>query len=317
MPCPCSLIRSSIAAAYAILRRPTSDEEVTECTQETRRVSTPGSTRAVTTRTPCCCRTRAPPPSRRTWCASSARRCASVAARGRPSCWSTALLVGLVAVGGSLVDVVSAAFGPPAGLEEAAFPLGRPAAEQPARPAASPSPPCSPTATDPSRTARAGPSTTSSGRTARPPAVAELIQAAVARVSAATGLQFVDDGATQRGARARTARPTSRTCTGRAGHPCSIAWSTAAESPELAGDVAGIAGSASVTRSGRSVYVTGSVTLDSDDIAVLAALPGHPGDRARRRHPRARPPGRPRPRRRPDAAHVPEHERDALRPRRR
>jgi hypothetical protein len=55
--------------------------------------------------------------------------------------------------------------------------------------------------------------------------------------------------------------------------PVLIAWSTAAESPELAEKIAGTAGSASVTRSGRSVYVTGSVTLDSEDVAGLAGLP--------------------------------------------
>ena len=101
----------------------------------------------------------------------------------------------------------------------------------------------------------------------------------------------------------------ARRCTDAAGHPCSSPGRRAAESPELAGDVAGIAGSASVTRAGRSVYVTGSVTLDSDDIArARSPCPATRGDRARRRHPRVRPPGRPRPRRRPDAAHVPEHE---------
>jgi len=60
---------------------------------------------------------------------------------------------------------------------------------------------------------------------------------------------------------------------GRRWAPVLITWSTAAESPELAGDVAGVAGSAAVTRAGRSVYVTGSVTLDGEDIGALAAVP--------------------------------------------
>ena len=105
---------------------------------------------------------------------------------------------------------------------------------------------------------------------------------------------------------ARTARPTSPTCTGRAGRPCSSPGRRRRSPPSSPDEIAGIAGSASVTRAGRSVYVTGSVTLDSEDVGRARRPAGHPGDRARRRHPRARPPGRARPRRRPHAAHVPE-----------
>ena len=166
----------------------------------------------------------------------------------------------------------SGAFGPPAGLEEAAFPLGAPpmssgltggfafSALQPDGDGPVAYSPCRPIhyVVRPDGAPPGGPA---------------LIQAAVTRVSVATGLQFVDDGTTREvpSADRKAYQPDVY---GSRWAPVLIAWSTAAESPELAGEVAGIAGSASVTRSGRSVYVTGSVTLDSDDIAVLDALPG-------------------------------------------
>ena len=181
------------------------------------------------------------------------------------------LLVGLVALGARWWTS-SGMFGPPAGLEEAAFPLGAPpmssgqtegfafSALQPDGDGPVAYSPCRPIhyVVRPDGAPAGGPA---------------LIQAAVARVSVATGLQFVDDGATREvpSADRKAYQPDVY---GARWAPVLIAWSTAAESPELAGEVAGIAGSASVTRSGRSVYVTGSVTLDSDDIGALDALPG-------------------------------------------
>ena len=166
----------------------------------------------------------------------------------------------------------SAAFGPPAGLEEAALPLGAPPLGQ--RPTGG----FAFTAVQPDGD---GPVAYSPCRPIHyvvrpdgaPAGGAELIRTAVARVSAATGLQFVDDGATQE-APSADREAYQPDVYGSRWAPVLIAWSTAAESPELAGEVAGIAGSASVTRAGRTVYVTGSVTLDSEDIGALAAVPG-------------------------------------------
>ncbi|MBO3102971.1 matrixin family metalloprotease [Cellulomonas fengjieae] len=183
-----------------------------------------------------------------------------------------AVLAAAVVLGGRWWMSTSTAFGPPAGVGEAAAPLGAP-----------PVVPAAPggyafTAVQPDG---AGPVAYSPCRpihyVVRPdgtPAGGEtLIADAVATVSSATGLRFVDDGPTQE------APTTDREAYqpevyGRRWAPVLITWSTAAESPDLAGDVAGIAGSASVTRAGHTVYVTGSVTLDAEDIGRLAAAPG-------------------------------------------
>nr|WP_246281210.1 matrixin family metalloprotease [Cellulomonas humilata] len=100
----------------------------------------------------------------------------------------------------------------------------------------------------------------------------ELVRQAIASVSAATGLQFIDDGETQE-APSVDREAYQPSVYGRRWAPVLIAWSTSAESPELVGDVAGIAGSATVTRAGQTVYVSGSVTLDAEDIAPLVAAP--------------------------------------------
>ncbi|WP_456786841.1 matrixin family metalloprotease [Cellulomonas sp. P5_C5] len=180
------------------------------------------------------------------------------------------LLAGLVAVGGRWW-MSSAALGPPAGLEEAAFPLGAPpsgslgsggfafTAVQPDGDGPVAYSPCRPI-----------------HYVVRPDGApadgAELLRTAVARVSVATGLQFVEDGPTQE-APSTDRQAYQPDLYGSRWAPVLIAWSTAEESPELADEVAGIAGSASVTRAGRTVYVTGSVTLDSQDIGALAAAP--------------------------------------------
>lgn len=101
---------------------------------------------------------------------------------------------------------------------------------------------------------------------------AELIATAVARVSAATGLVFVDDGLTQEAPNVdRDAYEPE--LYGKRWAPVLVAWSTPEETPALAGDTVGIGGSAPVTRAGLSVYVTGSVTLDGPGFAELLATP--------------------------------------------
>ncbi|WP_263730382.1 M10 family metallopeptidase domain-containing protein [Cellulomonas sp. SG140] len=95
-----------------------------------------------------------------------------------------------------------------------------------------------------------------------------LIATGLARISEATGLQFVADGTT-------TEAPTQHRPVyqperyGRRWAPVLIAWSTPAETPELAGDVAGSAGSSSVTLHGTAHYVSGIVVLDGPAIAQL------------------------------------------------
>ena len=186
-----------------------------------------------------------------------------------------AVLVAAVVLGGRWWMSTSAAFGPPAGLEEAALPLGAPPLGTPSTGS------FAFTAMQPDGS---GPVTYSPCRpihvVVRPDGAPlggdELLQQALASVSAATGLQFVDDGPTQEAPDPQREAYQPRTY-GRRWAPVLIAWSTPAESPQLVGDVAGVAGSASVTRAGHTVYVSGSVTLDADDISQLLAAPATRG----------------------------------------
>ncbi len=103
-----------------------------------------------------------------------------------------------------------------------------------------------------------------------PPGADALLAAAIARISEATGLHFVADGATEeKPTRDRPAYQPDRY--GDRWAPVLVAWSTPSETPELAGDVAGSAGSASVVSDGTSFYVTGQVVLDGPAIAQLIA----------------------------------------------
>jgi hypothetical protein len=97
-----------------------------------------------------------------------------------------------------------------------------------------------------------------------------LLATAIARISEASGLQFVDDGATEE-APGNGRAPYQPQRYGDRWVPVLIAWSTPAEDPELAGDVAGEAGSASVVSNGTAFYVTGQVVLDGPTIASLEA----------------------------------------------
>jgi hypothetical protein len=97
-----------------------------------------------------------------------------------------------------------------------------------------------------------------------------LLRDAVAQVSAATGLRFVDDGTTDEGpSEDRGAYQPERY--GDRWAPVLIAWATADEVPDFGVDVAGEAGPIWVTpASGASVYVSGVVYLDP---AKLAGAP--------------------------------------------
>ncbi len=101
-----------------------------------------------------------------------------------------------------------------------------------------------------------------------PPGGGALLATAIARISEASGLQFVADGATDEPpGEDREAYQPDRY--GDRWVPVLVAWSTPIETPELAGDVAGSAGSSSVVSNGTAFYVTGQVVLDGPSIAEL------------------------------------------------
>lgn len=104
-----------------------------------------------------------------------------------------------------------------------------------------------------------------------------LIREAVAVVSAASGLQFIDDGATDEAPlEERDAFQPDRY--GKRWAPVLIAWSTPTETPGLAGNIAGDGGSNYAQVTGQPlVLVAGQVRLDAPDLAdIMASRPnGH------------------------------------------
>lgn len=102
-----------------------------------------------------------------------------------------------------------------------------------------------------------------------------LVQEAVAEVAAIAGLEFDYVGLTDR-------RPAweDRFIPLGSREPVLVAWADDSEVPLLADDVAGLGGSVAVGRGGRLEYVTGQVTLDSEDFAEIATRPQ--GDREQR-----------------------------------
>lgn len=103
---------------------------------------------------------------------------------------------------------------------------------------------------------------------------AQLVREAVASVSAATGLVFVDEGVTTEplGERREAHQPARY---GDRWAPVLIAWGDASTYPALAGDVAGVAGSVVVAPDGAGSerYVTGEVVLDRQDMTDILAWP--------------------------------------------
>ena len=108
-----------------------------------------------------------------------------------------------------------------------------------------------------------------------PPGGQQLIDEAIAEVSAATGLQIVDAGVTTE-APSNRREPYQPDRYGRQWAPVLIAWSDAAEHPNLAGDVAGLGGS-TARRVGDQpcVYVTGQVVLDAPSLTAMMECPDH------------------------------------------
>jgi hypothetical protein len=100
-----------------------------------------------------------------------------------------------------------------------------------------------------------------------PPGTELLIQEAVASVSAASGLQFVYDGATSE-APSETRETYQPERYGKQWAPVLIAWSSPEETPGLAGNVAGMGGSSYVHIPGKPyVHVAGQVKLDAPGLA--------------------------------------------------
>jgi hypothetical protein len=114
-----------------------------------------------------------------------------------------------------------------------------------------------------------------------PPGGRALLADAIAEVSAITGLQFVDDGdTTEDPSNTRPSYQPDRY--GERWAPVLLSWATAAEVPDFAGSIVGLAGSRAFVSyddsSGSTlVYVTGAVQLDADWFSgVLAEPHGRP-----------------------------------------
>lgn len=91
-----------------------------------------------------------------------------------------------------------------------------------------------------------------------PPGGRELIERALERTSAVTGLAFEDAGDTDR-------RPFTGQIVPFGDRPVVIGWADAGQVPELAGQVAGLGGGSAPEDSSRyRYYVTGGVVLDTD-----------------------------------------------------
>ena len=114
-----------------------------------------------------------------------------------------------------------------------------------------------------------------------PPGGEDVVRAAIARLGQATGLVFVDDGYTDEPLTSdRELFQPDRY--GDRWAPVLIGWQTEAENPELASDIVGAAGSASVSLGdGPRVYVTGTVSLDATQLpGILAGKDGAAAVRA-------------------------------------
>ena len=100
-----------------------------------------------------------------------------------------------------------------------------------------------------------------------------LIQDAVARVSAVTGLQFIYDGATAE-ATSDQREPFQPDRYGDRWAPVLVTWDTDAEEPQFAGGIAGLGGSQAVSANdGPGVFVTGTVQLDAAEFADVLSFP--------------------------------------------
>ena len=101
----------------------------------------------------------------------------------------------------------------------------------------------------------------------------QIVTEAVFRVSQATGLRFVYDGATSE-APSRQRAPYQPKRYGDRWAPVLISWVTPTENPDFAADVTGEGGSSSVALPNRpSAYVTGAVELDAGQLTSILQRP--------------------------------------------
>lgn len=101
-----------------------------------------------------------------------------------------------------------------------------------------------------------------------------LLEAAIERTAAATGLTFTAVGTTDE-AWSKERDPFQSDRYGDRWAPALIAWSTEEEVPGLAGYIAGMGGGTAVSDSaGNAVYVSGQTVLDADDLGALLDQPG-------------------------------------------
>lgn len=98
-----------------------------------------------------------------------------------------------------------------------------------------------------------------------------LVDEAISEVEKASGLSFVIDGMTDEAPSKKRPVHLDRYSTAYA--PVLLSWSDSRESPKLAHDVAGYAGSQPVGEGNRWVYVTGTVTLDGPQLKQIVTGP--------------------------------------------
>lgn len=107
-----------------------------------------------------------------------------------------------------------------------------------------------------------------------PPGSEGLIADAIAKIAGATGLKFVNDGASTEDPSEKR-KPYQPALYGDRWAPLLISWTTPAAAPALAGSVIGTGGSTMYSfGTGPKSYVTGSLDLDAPQIKGLLGVPG-------------------------------------------
>ena len=102
-----------------------------------------------------------------------------------------------------------------------------------------------------------------------PPGAVDEVRAAFGRLSAATGIRFVDDGTTTELHSAFGERDLTQARYGNRWAPILVSWTSAAVEPLLAGGTLGYGGSTSYWRgSSDEAYVSGEVVFDTDQAAL-------------------------------------------------
>jgi hypothetical protein len=108
-----------------------------------------------------------------------------------------------------------------------------------------------------------------------PPGGLELVRQAVAAVSAATGLAFVEDGVTSEPL-AEDRSPLQPDRYGNRWAPVLVGWSTESAYPLLGGEIAGVGGSHLLPTDGPGTerYVSGQVALDATSFDDMLSVDG-------------------------------------------